>query len=122
MEKNPTEEALDLARQIMDALQRYPPQEQERIRKAILSLRGKQKLKTWDLLQLAAECISAGSRAMAKKQSDKDTDGLRRVLVGARVKREFGEKCKRAAQSRGLSLYAWVCEALERALEAQWMD
>lgn len=114
--------ANDTAQQILEALKQYPPKEQERIRKAILSMREKRPLHHLDALQVAAECISAGSRAMAKKQSDKDTDSLRRVLVGARVKREFGEKCKKAAQSRGLSLYAWVCEALERALEAQWME
>lgn len=122
MEENKTQEALRTTERLMDALEHYPPKEQEQIRSAILALKGKRPLRPWDVLKVATECVCAGSRAMAKKQSDKETDGLHRVLVGARVKREFGEKCKRAAQSRGLSLYAWVCEALERALEAQWMD
>lgn len=122
MEKDGTKEALKLAERIRDAMKRYPPKEQERIRSAILDLKGKNPIKTWDAIKVAAECVCAGSRTIAKKDSDKATDGMRRVLVGARVKREFGEKCKHAAKARGLSLYAWVCEALERALEAQWMD
>lgn len=107
---------------ILDALGKYPPLEREKIRKIMLSLRDKDTLEANEALELVCACVLAGGRSLSKRQSDAKTDPPRRVLVGARVKRKFGEQCKAAAQARGISLYAWVCEALERALEAQWMD
>lgn len=108
--------------QFAAALARFTPRERERVKKAVLSLRSKREVPEEVALDVAVQCVLAAGATMAKRESDKKTDPPRRVLVGARVKREFGEKCKRAAQAQGLSLYAWVCIALERALEAQWMD
>lgn len=108
---------------VIAAIDRYPPREREQIRKICLdALEQECGLGPGEVAILISKILLAGERILAKKESDARTDPPRRVLVGARVKREFGEKCKRAAQARGISLYAWVCDALERALEAQWMD
>lgn len=59
----------------------------------------------------------ASRRGERKRELNAASDGRRRILVGARVPREFYERCKREADAWGLSLYAWVVKALERALE-----
>lgn len=108
---------------VVAAINRYPPREREQIRKICLNaLEQECGLGRDEVAILISKILLAGERVIAKKESDAKTDPPRRVLVGARVKREFGERCKRAAEARGISLYAWVCDALERALEAQWME
>lgn len=59
----------------------------------------------------------AARRGERKRELNAASDGRRRILVGARVPREFYERCRQEADAWGLSLYAWVVRALERALE-----
>lgn len=67
--------------------------------------------------------LNAGKRTRMRRRSDKQTDGRRRVLVGARVPREFAQACRKEANERGVSLYAWVVMALREALCAgQWEE
>lgn len=60
-----------------------------------------------------AETVLAGDRTLRKREQDAASDGRRRKLVGARVPLDLYCKCKAAADIRGISLYAWVVEALE---------
>lgn len=67
--------------------------------------------------------LNAGKRTRMRRRSDKQTDGRRRVLVGARVPRVFAQACRKEANKRGVSLYAWVVMALREALcAAQWEE
>ena len=56
----------------------------------------------------------ARRRASRRADSDARTDQARRLLVGARVPRETAERYRRCAGEEGLSLYRFVCNALER--------
>lgn len=68
-------------------------------------------------LDLLYRVLRTRRRFEKKAQANAASDGSRRTLVGARVPREFYERCKREADAWGMSLYAWVVQALERALE-----
>lgn len=65
------------------------------------------------LVRLAA----ARRRASQRADSDAKTDRARRILVGARLPRETAEKYRECAAAHGLSLYRFVCNALEREFE-----
>ena len=56
----------------------------------------------------------ARRRASGKAESDARTDHARRILVGARLPRETAERYRSCAAAKGLSLYRFVCNALER--------
>ena len=60
------------------------------------------------MLSRITAIAAARGEAVRKRASDRRTDAARRTLVGARVPRE-------AAMAQGISLYAWVCKALEQA-------
>ena len=62
------------------------------------------------LVRLAA----ARRRASQRADSDARTDHARRLLVGARLPRQTAEKYRKCAAARGLYLYRFVCQALER--------
>lgn len=70
-------------------------------------------------LNVAIHAVAAAGRCMAKRESDRHTDYKRRVLVGARVPRAFAERCRTAAETEGISLYAWVVRALERTFDTR---
>lgn len=56
----------------------------------------------------------ARRRAAMRSASDRETDRDRRILVGARLNRPLAEKYRACARDHGLSLYRFVCNALER--------
>jgi len=62
------------------------------------------------LVRLAA----ARRRTCQRADSDAVTDQARRILVGARLPRETAEKYRACASEHGLSLYRFICNALER--------
>lgn len=57
--------------------------------------------------------ILALDRQRRRSESDARTDHSRRTLIGARVPREKARMYRIAAERAGMSLYAWVCDALE---------
>ena len=61
------------------------------------------------MLSRITAIAAARGEAVRKRASD------RRTLVGARVPREAAARCREAAMAQGISLYAWVCKALEQA-------
>lgn len=58
--------------------------------------------------------VLARRRTQQRRESDTETDVERRLLVGARVSRKRAERFRKCAQDHGLSLYRFVCNALER--------
>lgn len=56
--------------------------------------------------------LVAARRQRQRQESDQVTDARRRTLAGARLPRETVERYRREAERRGLSMYAWVAEAL----------
>lgn len=58
--------------------------------------------------------IRASARGRYKRHKDKVTDAEARTLVGARIPRETAGRYKEAAAAEGVSLYRWVCTALEK--------
>lgn len=57
--------------------------------------------------------VLARRRTQQRRDSDTETDVERRLLVGARVSRKRAERFRKCAQEHGLSLYRFVCNALE---------
>ena len=61
------------------------------------------------------ERLAAARRRTAQRaDSDAETDRSRRILVGARLPRILADKYRECAASQGISLYRFVCNALER--------
>ena len=61
------------------------------------------------------ERLAAARRRTAQRaDSDTVTDLSRRLLVGARLPRALAERYRACAHANGLSLYRFVCNALER--------
>ena len=64
--------------------------------------------------KLVMDLCFARRRAAQRAASDRETDHLRRLLVGARIPRPLAEKYRAAAKTSGRSLYRFVLDALER--------
>lgn len=62
--------------------------------------------------------LTAPRRAIQRRRSDQATDARRRTLAGARLPRETVQKYRQEAKRRGLSMYAWIAEALEAHYQA----
>ena len=58
--------------------------------------------------------LLARRRTEQRARSDARTGARRRVLVGAQVPREAGQRYRQCAEGEGISLYRFVCNALER--------
>lgn len=63
---------------------------------------------------LVASLVLARRRTQQRRDSDTETDVERRLTVGARVSRKRAERFRKCAKDNGLSLYRFVCNALER--------
>ena len=57
--------------------------------------------------------LTAPRRTMQRRRSDQVTDARRRTLAGARLPRETVQQYRQEAKRRGLSMYAWIAEALD---------
>ena len=64
--------------------------------------------------ELVTALVLARRRTQQRRDSDSETDVERRLTVGARVSRKRAERFRKCAQDHGLSLYRFVCNALER--------
>ena len=58
--------------------------------------------------------IRASARGTHKAAADRRNDATARTLVGARIPRETARRYREAAAAQGMSLYRWVCTALEK--------
>ena len=57
--------------------------------------------------------IRASARGTHKAAADRRNDATARTLVGARIPRETARRYREAAAAQDMSLYRWVCTALE---------
>lgn len=64
--------------------------------------------------ELVTALVLARRRTGQRRDSDRKTDADRRILVGARLPRATGEQLRKCVQDHGMSLYRFVCQALER--------
>ena len=64
--------------------------------------------------QLVTALVLARRRGGQRRDSDRETDMNRRILMGARLPRATGEQLRQCARDHGMSLYRFVCQALER--------
>lgn len=69
------------------------------------------KLRALDALSLVIRASARGSR---KRPQDRANDAAARTLIGARIPRETADRYREAAAAEGVSLYRWVCTALEK--------
>ena len=108
---------------VVAALDQVPPWEKAKVMAAFRRLRGTGAVPELTALSVAFDVVLARGRTLRKKASDAQTDAVRRRTVGARVPYAFYQRCRDAAEARGVSMYRWVIRALERALEDPlWME
>lgn len=88
------------------ALRELPRDAQQAAIDLLVKLPGSQK---HDLLSV----LVAARRHEQRRTSDRYTDGVRRLTIGARLPRETAERYRAAAKAKGLSLYSWVWQACE---------
>lgn len=79
---------------------------------------GDQEVMTRKIALMARAC----ARTNTRRTSDRRRDLERRVLVGARLKREEAQRCREAAQTTDRSLYRFVYDALEREVNKVYED
>ena len=63
--------------------------------------------------------LEAARRRAQRRASDDVTDPARRKLIGARLPREQVARYEEHARAQGLSVYAWVSQAIERQYSAE---
>lgn len=105
---------------ILTLLDAKPVEERRKLRHLLMELKGRAYLQDWEILDLVEAIFRAEEETKEARARERQSDARRRCLVGARVSRAFYEDCKRDASLRGISLYAWVVDALERKLVAPW--
>lgn len=81
--------------------------------KAIRMIQEKRRVSQLRALDALAMVIRASARGSRKRPQDRANDAAARTLVGARVPRETADRYREAAAAEGISLYRWVCTALE---------
>ena len=90
------------------------PLEREALSKIVAALKAVPDTRTQEAIaEAVAGFIAAAARTHSKQASDRRTDAKRRILTGARLKREDAERYREAACASGRSLYAFVTDALE---------
>ena len=100
-------------RAILRALDRLPVDQRRAAARALLRLSGRGPVSRARALDVLGDLIRAQARTNARRTSDARTDSTRRTLVGARVPRADADRYRAAAAAKGVSLYAWVRDALE---------
>lgn len=82
--------------------------------KAIGMIREKRRVSQLRALDALSLVIRASARGSRKRPQDRANDAAARTLVGARIPRETADRYREAAAAEGISLYRWVCTALEK--------
>lgn len=95
------------------AWQAVPREERAMLVRAIRAALAGRRGSTLDAL----DCFAvARYRRTRKAQADAVRDTRQRVLVGARLDRETADRVRAAADARGVSVYRFVREAIEKEL------
>lgn len=103
---------------VIESIKALPAQERAKVQRAMKTL-GRRGHSVAASLEAGQDIVTAYSRIAAKRISDTRTDQARRVLIGARVPRPMAQECRAAAETQGISLYAWVMTALVQALQGE---
>lgn len=82
--------------------------------RAIGMIREKRRVSQMRALDALSLVIRASARGTHKRAQDRANDAAARTLVGARIPRETADRYREAAAAEGISLYRWVCTALEK--------
>ena len=81
--------------------------------RAIRMIQEKKRVSQLRALDALSLVIRASARGSRKRPQDRANDAAARTLVGARIPRETADRYREAAAAEGVSLYRWVCTALE---------
>lgn len=106
------------AKKTAEIIKSLPIDERRAVRSALARIAGKKRIPEAKAVECVLMTVAARARTEARRKSDRLTDHGRRLTVSARVPRDRAEKYKTAAAAEGLSLYAWVTNALDNALTA----
>lgn len=96
-------------------LDSLPRDEQIAARRALYRIMGRRSIPGQAALAAVAQIIEATAQGARRRRVDRAGDSARRVLIGARVRRDRAEIYRAAAAKDGLSLYAWTVQALDAA-------
>ena len=75
--------------------------------------------KTAEEVNAVTTLLEAARRKEQRRASDEVTDHARRKLIGARLPREQVARYEEHARAKGLSVYAWVSQAIEKQHRAE---
>lgn len=95
-----------------------PPDERQAAQAALIRITGRRQIPGPVALAALGKIIDATARGARRRRIDRAGDAARRVLVGARVRRDRAEVYRAAAARQGVSLYAWTVAALDAAADA----
>lgn len=100
---------------LQNDLETLPKDEREAAKSAIYRVMGRRQIPGPVALAALGKIIDATARGARRRRIDRAGDVARRVLVGARVRRDRAEVYRAAAARQGVSLYAWTVAALDAA-------
>lgn len=100
---------------LQNDLETLPKDEREAAKTAIYRVMGRRQIPGPVALAALGKIIDATARGARRRRIDRAGDAARRVLVGARVRRDRAEVYRAAAARQGVSLYAWTVAALDAA-------
>lgn len=103
---------------LQNDLETLPKDEREAAKTAIYRVMGRRQIPGPVALAALGKIIDATARGARRRRIDRAGDAARRVLVGARVRRDRAEVYRAAAARQGVSLYAWTVAALDAAAAA----
>lgn len=95
-----------------------PPDERQAAQAALIRITGRRQIPGTVALAALSQIVDATARGARRRRIDRAGDAARRVLIGARVRRDRAEIYRAAAAHRHQSLYAWVVAALDAAAAA----
>lgn len=95
-----------------------PPDERQAAKEALHRIMGRRQIPGTVALAALSQIVDATARGARRRRVDRAGDAARRILVGARVRRDQAEIYRAAAAHRHQSLYAWVVAALDAAAAA----
>ena len=95
-----------------------PPDERQATQAALLRITGRRQIPGTVALAALSQIVDATARGARRRRIDHAGDSARRILIGARVRRDHAEIYRAAAARQGVSLYAWTVAALDAAAAA----
>lgn len=95
-----------------------PTDERQAANAALLRIMGRRQIPGSVALAALSQIVDATARGARRRRIDRAGDAARRVLIGARVRRDRAEIYRAAAARQGVSLYAWTVAALDAAAAA----